>query len=292
VVTASATPKDGLRGLIRLVVHRPRPWVLRYLLATVPALILAVMLVSPLRPWFRVPLLVQGLETRSLDHLLEALEFTAGQITGGPLLALAMLLIPLSWLLARVLWVYFEGGVLVTYVAVTPLSWREFIDASRRWFWSLLLLGVIWNVVALLMGVMTIVIGALAGSLWSPFGTFLRIVGGVAIVLLWLWFSMARSAMVARRDRNVLRALRSAVTVIARRPVKVVVLVTVTLALQAAVLWGSRVGTMALPYSWWFPALILQQVTAMLAMGVTLARRAGEVSLAMEAFTSEESNDV
>jgi hypothetical protein len=291
VVTAPAPPQDGLRGLIRLVVHRPRPWVLRYLLATVPALILAVMLVSPLRPWFRVPLLVQGLETRSLDHLLEALEFTAGQITGGPLLALAMLLIPLSWLLVRVLWVYFEGGVLATYAGVTSLSWREFIDASRRWFWSLFLLGVIWNIVAVLLSVVTIVIGALAGSLWSPLGTLLWIGGGLAVVMLWLLFSMARSAAVVRHDRNVLRALRSAARVIGRRPAKVVILIAVTLAFQGALLWASRAGTTVLPYSWWLPALVLQQLAAVLAMGVTLARRAGEIRLAVQVFAPEVSND-
>jgi hypothetical protein len=290
-ISASTDPLNGvpeLAGVVQHVLRSPRTWVLRYLLATIPSVVFAVMFMYPLRPWFRIPLLVRGLETRSLDQLLEAIEFSVGQIVHGLPLVVTMLLIPLGWILVQVVWVFIEGGILATYAEPGTLSWREFIGRSWYWFGSLLLLGVIWFAAAVPLGVLTILLGSLAGSLWHPLSMIVLIIGVVSIVVLWIWFSLARSVTVVRDDRNVFHALRSAARVIRQRPVGVLVLVVVTLTLQAVLVWTSRVGTVVLPYAWWLPALILQQMASALAMGLTLARRAGEIGLAAQVFPQEE----
>jgi hypothetical protein len=292
VVTVTSARRGHVSQVIERVARRPRGWVLRYLLTTVPALILALMLMVPLRPWFMSPLMIQALETRSLDHFLEAVQFIGGQIAGGPLLALAMLLIPLGGLLVRVLWVFMEGGILATYAGSAPLSWHEFFRVSWRFFGSLLLLGVIWLLSTAGVVVATVAVGLLARSLWYPLGVVVLSVGGVGLLLLWVWFSMARSVTVVRDERNVIRALRRAMHVIGQRPGGVLALVFITVALQWGLQGISRAGTAALPFSWWLPALVLQQFVAALAVGVTLARRAGEVGLAAQVFPQPMPGDV
>jgi hypothetical protein len=282
LVTAMPAHERPLAKAVARVVRSPRPWLLRYVLATVPALILALMVMHPLRSWFTVPLMIRALEERSLDYLLEAGEFAGRQVASDPVLALAMLLIPLGWLLVRVLWVFLEGGILTTYAQPAPLSGRGFFSASWRWFGTLLLLNILWLLATGLLGALMLGVGALAGALWLPLGSVIRVAGALGIVMLWLWFSLARSVTVVRGNRNLLRALAGAARVIRLRPAQIVVLVAVTLALHVLFIWASRVGTVALPYAWWLPGLILQQVAAVLAVGATLARRAGEVQLANE----------
>lgn len=279
----STTPNQtpALRRYLARVVRRPWPWVLRYLLATIPAFVLAPLLLLPLASWFRLPLLLEALETQSLDLLIEVLlrqpQASAPQ---GPWLVLALLLVPVAWLVVWAITTLVEGGILATYVREAPPTARTFARACWRWFGSFLLLAIF---AMLLIGTLSLVVVGvvvLARMLWRPLGTVVMIVGGVLVVAALVWFELARAAAVVQEDRHVLRALRQAARIAVQRPLSLVALTGVTLALRIGLSLGSRLVAGKLPFSWWLATLAVQQMLQVVIVGLTLARQAGEVGLA------------
>jgi hypothetical protein len=286
----SATPHQApvLRRYLARVVRRPWPWILRYLLATLPAFILAPLLLLPLASWFRLPLLLEALETRSLDLLLEVLVHQSQLATPqGPWLALALLLVPVAWVMVRVITTMVEGGILAAYAREAPLTARTFARACWRWFGSFLLLALL---AALLIGTLSlavVVVVVLARMLWRPLGVVAMIVGGVLIIAALIWFELARAAAVVKRDRHVLRALRQAARAAIQRPLPLVTLTVVTLALRIGIAFGSRLIANKLPFSWWLATLAVQQILQVAMVGLMLVRRAGEVGLAAQVAPPE-----
>jgi hypothetical protein len=279
----SPAPRQApaLRAYLARVVRRPWPWILRYGLATVPAFLLAPLLLLPLASWFRLPLLLEALETRSLDLLLEVPMHRSQTAAQGPWLALAMLLVPVAWLVVRALAYGLEGGILATYAREEPPTARAFARACFRWFGSFLLLAalalVLIGTLSLLVGVLVV----LARMLWRPLGTVVMIVGGLLIVAALVWFELARAAAVARDDRHVLRALRRAVRLVVQRPILLIALVGATLALRVGLALGARLVAGAIPVSWWLATLGVQQAIQVAIVGLNLVRKAGEVGLAI-----------
>jgi hypothetical protein len=85
----------------------------------------------------------------------------------------------------------------------------------------------------------------------------------------------------------VFRALGAAARIIGRRPAAILAIAVGSLGLQVLLTLSIRAVVAALPFTWWLPALILQQLGAVIGMGITLARRAGEVALAAQAYPGQ-----
>lgn len=277
---------EAMTGMLRRVFSRPRPWVMRYVLLTLPALVLAPLITFPFRAWFRYPLLVEALETQSLDLLLELLRLSSVEAPAGQLLGLAVLLILLTWVFVRGLWLWLEGGVLLTYVQAVPPSWREFFYACTRWLGSFLLLSVLGWLAIGLVGAAFAAAAFLGNLVWPPLATFTLGVGAVLVVACWLWVDFARVVAVVRDDRHVFRALTGAARVAGRRWLPLFGLMLGLLAVRLVVALASRALSSAMPYSWWLPTLAIQQLMQILAVGVSLIRRAGEAGLALDALAT------
>ena len=267
------------------VVRRPWPWVIRYVGALVPALLVALMLLIPLRSWLSQPLVAEVLETRSLDFLVDALMNLSTGMEGGLLLPAGVVLIPLVWIGMRMLWLFLEGGVLVTYARPKRPTALEFLRACVDWFPSFLLISIL-AVLATCAVVGSAAVGVAliqALSLWEPLATGVYAVGAVAVVGISVAAELARAAAVVGEDRNVWRAFSTAGRVVARRFVPLVALILGTLLLRVLLFLVQRALSGWIPLSWWLLTLLVQQLLQVTITGVGLLRRAGEVALAFPA---------
>lgn len=279
-------PADLRTGLLR-VVRRPGPWILRYILVTLPALVLALAVTLSLTEWFRLPLWIEALETQSIDLLLEIIESRTPEELSG--VSLALLALPVLWVIIRVVWLFFEGGVLSTYHQPTALTWREFLEAGVYWFGSFLLLGGMGALATVLWVAITAGIGFLAAAVEAFLSTVILVVGLLGLVALWLWIELARVVAVVRQDRHVFRSLTGVAGVVRARAPVLLGLVVGVFVLLALLGWVSTALGSAMPLTWWLPVLVLQQVAQLISVGVVLARKGGEVALVsqVEALRSE-----
>jgi hypothetical protein len=278
------TVQSGLRRYLLRVVRRPWPWILRYVLALLPALAVALLLMVPLRGWFRLPVAIEALETRSLELLFDAMRTSPAQSpVDGLLWLLGLLAIPLIWAALRLVWLWLEGAVLTTYVADDPPTPRAFLRAGFHRLGSFLLIWLLVTVgMVAILGV-TILLMLLARQIWPPLTAVIGGIGGFLVVLLPIFGELARAGSVAWNDRHVLRAFRHAGTLLYRSFLPLLGLIIGTLLVSFLLFIVQRQLTLAIPLSWWAATLIVQQVIQIAITGVGLLRRAGEVGLAVRA---------
>jgi hypothetical protein len=213
---------------------RPWPWALRYGLTTVPAGFLALVFALPLRSWFRVPLLVEALEARSLEKLGEfALHAPSDTVPIGWLVT-AFLSVPVIWAVVQLLGLWFEGGILATYAHPAPPSWRAFAAISTRALGRFALLALIGISLTLLLVAATLVVALVGRAFWPPLVAGAVYLGMGAIGCLWVWIRLARASVVAREEGHVLKALREAWRTVRRWPLPVVALAVSVFALRRA----------------------------------------------------------
>ena len=155
-------------GRLRRVVTRPLPWVFRYLISTIPAFVLAPLVMLSLRSLFRYPIVVQALKTGSADLLLEWLNHAPTDSATPPALGLTLLLVPLAWLIVRVVWLWTEGGVLTTYVQDGRITARRFARACTSWFGPFLLLDLLGGVIVAVLIGLTAIIALVVNSVGRP----------------------------------------------------------------------------------------------------------------------------
>ncbi len=218
------------------------------------------------------------------------LEFAANLDTAGPaetLIAVALLALPVVWLLVRGLWLFAEGGTLVTYARAIAPTWRDFLEGCWRWFGTFILLGAIWFVlVALLLGA-ALALGFLVRSLWRPAGTLISGAVALMVAICWIWFEVARAVAVVWEEKHALRLLRIAAGVVRRRSLTLLGLSAALLALRLLLAWISGALSRMVPFSWWLADLLLQQSIQIAVVGLVLARRAGEVGIVRAALAGE-----
>ncbi|MGC9347222.1 MAG: hypothetical protein ACP5JG_03695 [Anaerolineae bacterium] len=265
--------------------HRPRPWLVRYLLLTLPAVLLVPLIALPLLPWFRIPLWLEALETRSLDALVEVLAHST--VSGGPLLLFALLALPLLWLIVRALWLLTEGGVLVTYARSDAPSWREFGRACLRWFGSFLLMSLLGTLISLVLAAPTLVLTMLSRRAWPPLGIFLGVGGGALVAVVRFWMELGRASAVVRDDRHVIRALRYGGRLLTQRPLSLLGLAMSTGLLRWLVVFGARRVALEIPQPQWLLTLLFQQLVQVVTIWLPLIRKAGEVGWAVRVFGTE-----
>ncbi len=279
----------GRYGRLRRVVTRPLPWVLRYLISTLPAFLLAPLIMLPLRSLFRYPIVAEALKTGSLDLVLEFLDHPpAGSLTSSTLVWV-LLLVPLAWLLVRAVWLWTEGGVLTTYAREERITARRFLRACASWFGPFVLLGLLSGLaIGLLVGT-TAGIALVVSAVWQPLTMPVVVMGAVFVVACWVWAELARVVAVVRGDRHVLRALGVALKVARRRFVPLMALVLGVLVVRVGLAVGANALLSRLSFSWWLPVLVIQQGVQILAVGLALARRAGQAELTLRTMPEAES---
>jgi hypothetical protein len=277
--------RRGLAAYLLRTLRRPWPWLLRYLLLTLPAVLLVPLIALPLLPWFRVPLWLEGLETRSLDALVEVL--THQTAAGDPLLLVALLALPLLWLVVRALWLLIEGGVLVTYARPDPPSWRDFGRTCLRWFGSFLLMSLIGVFLTLVLAGPALVLAVLSLRAWRPLSVFFGIAGVVLIAAARFWVELGRATALVRDDRHVIRALRYGGRLLRQRPLPLLGLAMSTGLLRWLVFFGARRVALQIPQPWWLLTLLFQQFVQALTLWFPLIRKAGEVGWAVNVFGTE-----
>jgi hypothetical protein len=255
--------------------------VIRYVGAFVPALLVALTLLIPLRSWLSQPLVAEALETQSLDFLVDALMSLSTETEGGLLLLAGVALLPLVWIGMRMLWLLLEGGVLITYVQPKRPTARAFLRACVDWFPSFLLISILAVLATgAVVGIVAVGVALIqALSLWPSLGIAVSAVGVVTIVGISAAAELARAAAVVGEDRSVWRAFGAAGRVIARRFVPLVALILGTLLLRALLFLVQRALSGWIPISSWLLTLLVQQLLQIMITGVGLVRRAGEVAL-------------
>ena len=261
---------------------RPRAWVLSYLVTTVLALGLALLMALAWLPLTRHPVFNQILERRSLDLLFDffSLEMGSGGVPWG---VVALLLALPAWVVARLFWTWLEGGTLAEYAAAQTLSWRAFAQAGWRWFGVFLafnltgaaLVGVTGGA-ALLLAVFAYMLAPALG--WAVAGIGLATAGLVAT-----WIEMARAVALTQNQRGVFQALGGAARAMVKQALPLAALVGGGLALFGLLYLAHRWLVDALPLRWWLPTLLIQQTYTILRLGIRLARQAGQVGLLCEA---------
>ncbi|MBN1246696.1 MAG: hypothetical protein JXC32_03520 [Anaerolineae bacterium] len=274
-------------ALVR-VVRRPWPWLLRYLLALFPAALVAMLLLVPLRGWFRQPVVIEALETQSLDLLLDGLRAlpTASAVDGLLWLA-GLLAVPVIWAALRLVWLWLEGALLTTYAADAPPSPRAFVRAGFRWLGTFLLIGLLLAAISAMLVVSAILLGLLARMVWRPLAMVIAGAGAVLIAAMVLYGELARTAAVVSGDKHAVRAFGRAASVVCRRPLSLLALILGTLVLRGLLFLAQRELSLAIPLSWWAATLIVQQAIQVAITGASLLRRAGEVGLAAKVLEAE-----
>jgi hypothetical protein len=276
--TAPPVAAYALRAL-----RRPRPWALLYALTLIPAAVLAPALaLMLLTQAAHAPLFREMLRARSLDMVPDLLTYMTRTPVPTPariVTLVALVAVPLVWLVTRLVWLWLEGGALATYAAEAPPSWRAFTRAGTRWLGSLLLLNLVGIVAVVLVGGVTLALVALVDAVFAPLGWVPGAVGLLLVIVIVTEVEVARAAAVVHEDRHVLRALRRALRLTGQRPLPLALLVVGALALQGGLLLVQRGILRLVPIPWWLTNLVALQAIAVARLGVRLARQAGEVGL-------------
>ena len=266
---------------VRRVVQRPRAWALSYLLATLPALGLALLMALGWLPLTRYPALAQLLETRSLDLLLDFATLEIGNGNRLPWGALALLLALPVWILVRLIWTWLEGGTLAEYAAAQTLSWRTFAQAGWRWFGVFLALNLIGAALVVITGGATLLLAVVAYMLAPALGWAIGGVGLTVAGLVATWIEMARAVALTQNRRNAFHALGGAARALFRQAVPILALAAGGLAFYGVLYLAHRWLVDILPLHWWLATLLIQQTYTLLRLGIRLARQAGQVGLLM-----------
>jgi len=272
----------GLGTYLRQVVRRPRAWALSYVLTTVMALGLALLMTLAWAPLTRYPILSQILETRSLDTLSDFTTLAANS-GGGIWSAVALLLALPVWVLGRLVWTWLEGGALAEYAAAEPLSWRAFAQAGWRWFGTFLTLNLIGAVLVVVTGGAALLLAVFAYTLSPALGWA---IGGVGLALAGLvatWIEISRAVALTQNQRGVFSALGNAARAMVKRALPLAALVCGGLALYGLLYLAHRWLVDLLPLRWWLLTLVVQQAYVVVRLGIRLARQAGQVGLLCEA---------
>jgi hypothetical protein len=264
---------------VRQVLKRPLLWALRYALVTVPAVLIVPLVMDVLTAWFRRPLFVDALASRSLDLLADVLMHGGGELTQPGLLVVALFLVPALWLGVRFVWLFLEGGVLLSYAQRGAPRWRQFLRASWRWWGRFLLIGGVRILLAVAVVALGIGVGVILRLLGQAGEIPIAVVALLTIGVLGVWCRTARVVSVVREERHIFRALAAATSVFRTQGVQLIGIVVVVLALRLLLVLGSEALVDALPISTWALAVLIQQGVQVLLVGLSLVQVAAVVSL-------------
>jgi len=269
-----------LKRTAKRVLTHPRPWILRYLILFVPALVFAVIITLPLWQNLPYPVIRSILDQREIDIILDAL-LHAGDGNSNLLLPLVLTAVAcLVWLPVQIASLWLEGGTLFSYTSAKPITWKVFFSACNRWFGFLLLFQCLSALVTTGILITTVGITVMMRALWTPLMWLVICCGMLLILYLSLWFETARAVAVTRNDKHVGHSLRDSARFIIREPAALSAFYIIALAGMAVLLLFQRWIASVIPASWWLLSLIVLQGLAYTRHGLRLFRRSGEVLFA------------
>lgn len=258
--------------------QRPFPWILRYLLSLIPALILAPLVTLPLVKLLRTPLFRQMLETRSLGLLTDILANRQAEAAPGALLLwLPLLAVPLALLIIKITEVFLEGGTLYSYAQPHTPQQHEFWSACKRFFWTLLFLKSWGWISVLISGGSAWMIFAAAGVFPLPWLRPLGMLGFVIAGIFAAWSEVARCVLVSSEQQRGFKALGKAVRVFFANPLPLLVWIIVCSGAYGLLLLAQGWVNVQLPLPWWLATLVAQQLIQVAKLGISLTRQAGIV---------------
>lgn len=265
--------------ILSRVATRPRPWILRYLLHLLPAVLLAVPIAGSMLGLFRYPLMAEAMRTRSLGDLLEITRVSDGEGFNTGLAALGWVaafgLALLAWIPIQVAGLWLEGGILHTYAVDHRPDGRAFRSACGRTFGPFLVLAAGQSLaVGAIVGIAAVLEIVLDARIPG-----VRPAVAISAAALLVLGELARVVMVVSDDLNVLRALRDTIRLVGSRLGDLALVIGASFGLHALLFSAQRAVGQAIPIPWWALSFFVLQGNQFLGTGVRLARQAGMVGL-------------
>ena len=172
------------------------------------------------------------------------------------------------------------GGVLLTYVE-GRFAWRRFLWGVWHWLFSFFMLAVFFGLCATLI----VTLGAIAlivveAAQVRPLTILAVVMIGLVYAVVAMTFEYARVMAVAEDTRNFIQALRRAVVLIARQPVRTlgVYALMSAIGLLLIPLYANIIAPV-IPFEWAPVAIAAQQLFILASLWARLARWASEVTL-------------
>ena len=265
-------------ALSRLSIHL-RSWILRYCLSFCPALILSLILSMSFWQSFTHPYISHLIEQRNVDILFDAL-LNIGEGEGSLLLPLIItVLVLLIWVPIQIGFLWLEGGTFFSYISEKPNSWKEFSQASNRWFGFMLLNSSICTLTTGCILVLTLISALVVRLVWSPLMWCVIAAGVLLSICIVLWFEVTRAVAVVHNERHMGRVFLGCLELFRQTPWQLVAIYAFSLCAMVFLLLIQQWVSVIVPVTWWLLSLLLLQALAFTRHGLRLFRYSGVVFL-------------
>ncbi len=286
----------SLREGTTLAARIPAPLVVSFVVYLVIALTLTVPVTAAMQAWVGHRLAARDL-ARDFDGLLllepivsaatvlpadapSSAEAMAASRAAATTLTAMLGTVLVAMLVAPLPGIVLGGGVLLTYVE-GRFAWRRFLWGMWHWLFSFFMLAVLFGlcvtlIVALGATALIVVEVAQVRPLTIPAVAMIGLVYAVVAMT----FEYARVMAVAEDTRNFFQALRRAVVLIARQPMRTLgVYALMSVAGLSLIPLYANVIAPVIPFEWALVAIAAQQLFILASLWARLARWASEVTL-------------
>ena len=286
----------SLREGTTVAARIPAPLVVSFVVYLVIALTLTVPVTAAMETWVGHRLAARDL-ARDFDGLLllepivsaatalpadapSSAEAIAASRAAATTLTAMLGTVLVAMLVAPLPGIVLGGGVLLTYVE-GRFAWRRFLWGVWHWLFSFFMLAVLFGLcVTLIVALGAIALIVIEVAQVRPLTIPAVAMIGLVYAVVAMTFEYARVMAVAEDTRNFVQALRCAVVLIARQPMRtlgVYALMSVV-GLSLIPLYANVIAP-AIPFEWALVAIAAQQLFILASLWARLARWASEVTL-------------
>ena len=286
----------SLREGTTVAARIPAPLVVSFVVYLVIALTLTVPVTAAMETWVGHRLAARDL-ARDFDGLLllepivsaatvlpadapSSAEAIAASRAAATTLAAMLGTVLVAMLVAPLPSIVLGGGVLLTYVE-GRFAWRRFLWGVWHWLFSFFMLAVFFGLCATLivaLGAIALIVIEVAQV--RPLTIPAVAMIGLVYAVVAMTFEYARVMAVAEDTRNFVQALRCAVVLIARQPMRTLgVYALMSVAGLSLIPLYANVIAPAIPFEWALVAIAAQQLFILASLWARLARWASEVTL-------------
>ena len=286
----------SLREGTTLATRIPAPLVVSFVVYLVIALTLTVPVTAAMQAWVGHRLAARDL-ARDLDGLLllepivsattvlqadapSSAEAMAASRAAATTLTAMLGTVLVAMLVAPLPGIVLGGGVLLTYVEGC-FAWRRFLWGMWHWLFSFFMLAVFFGLCATLivaLGAIALIVIEVAQV--RPLTIPAVAMIGLVYAVVAMTFEYARVMAVAEDTRNFFQALRRAVVLIARQPMRTLgVYALMSVAGLSLIPLYANVIAPVIPFEWALVAIAAQQLFILASLWARLARWASQVTL-------------
>ncbi|MDF1513654.1 MAG: hypothetical protein P1S60_07590 [Anaerolineae bacterium] len=266
------------REAARRVCAHPRPWILRYLLELILAMLMTTAIMLPLMSNFTNPTIIRVLDSRQVDVLLDAMLHLDESSTNLVLPFIIVIIAGVVWLPLQVTGIWLEGGSFVSYTLDKKLSWQEFIKSCSRWFGKMLIIRALSFLIisGALAGIVPLIV--MVRRLWHPLPWIVGGCGLLLIVAISMLAEYLRAAVVVHSAMHFRDAVRRGFQQLRDQALALTGFLFLALSGMALLLIIKRWITLSMPVSWWLLNLLFLQLVTLGRHGLRLFRLAGEIT--------------